>query len=162
MAKHKPEICTIRDDHNRLLAGKEPQVYRDDGRHDNKATRHLVHQYRTTAYTHADPVVADGIKGTDSRRHHTYHNAIAIAGIERENTHHTSHRNQRKKELPTRKALLEDHRLEQSRKESYQREADDTNRHVRGLDATIEQNPVQSQQGSTSAQLQEFPPADTR
>ena len=144
MAKHKPEIGTSRNDHDRLLAGKEPQVHRDDGRHDNKTTRHLIHQYRTTAYTHADLLVADGIEGTDCRRHHANHNAIAITGVERENTHHASHRNQREEELRARKAFLEDYRLEQSRKEPYQREADDTNRHVRGLDATVKQYPVQT------------------
>ena len=66
MAEHKPEVGTIWDDHDGLLAGEEPEINGDNGRYDDEAARHLVHQHGTAADSHADLLVADGIEGADS------------------------------------------------------------------------------------------------
>ena len=144
MTEHEPEVSAIRNDDNRLLAGEEPQVNGNDGRDDDQSARHLIHQYGTTADAHADLLVTDGIKGTHCGGSNTYGDAIAIAGIEREDAEHTRYGNQREEEFEGRKALLEDNGLEERRKEAYQRETDNTNRHIRGLDAAIEQYPVET------------------
>ena len=66
VTEHEPKIRIFRNDYNRLMTGKEPKIYWDDGRYDDEATRHLIHQHHTTANTHADFLIADGIKSTDS------------------------------------------------------------------------------------------------
>ena len=67
VAEHEPEVRALRDDHNGLLAWKETEINGDDGRYDDEAARHLIHQHRTTTNVHAGLLVADGIEGTDSR-----------------------------------------------------------------------------------------------
>ena len=53
-------------------------------------------------------------------------------------------------------------RLEKGRKKPYEREADDANGDIRGLDAAIEQHPVETQQSPTATKLQKLSPAHTR
>ena len=65
VAEHQPKVRTFRDDCDRLLAGEEPQINGDDGRDDDEAARHLIHQHRAAANPHAGLLVADGIEGAD-------------------------------------------------------------------------------------------------
>ena len=118
VTEHEPEIRAFRDNYDRLLDGEKQEIDGDDGRYDDEATRHLVHQHRPASDTNAGLLVADGIEGADCRRGHTNHDAITIAGIKREDTKYTSYRNQRKEQFKSRKALFEDHWLEESREES--------------------------------------------
>ena len=67
VTEHEPEIRAFRDDHNGLLAGKEAEIDGDDGRYDDEATRHLVHQHCPASDTYAGLLVADGIEGADGR-----------------------------------------------------------------------------------------------
>ena len=162
MTEHEPEIGAIGNDDNGLLAGKEPQVNGNDGRNDDQSTRHLIHQYGTTADAHADLFVTDGVEGTHCGGSNAYGDAIAIAGVEREDAEHTRYGNQREEEFEDRKALLEDDGLEEGCKETYQRETNDTNGYIRGLDAAVEQYPVEAQQGTTATELQELLPPHSR
>ena len=63
MAEHEPEIRTLGHDDDGLLTGKEKEIDGDDGRHKNESSRHLIHQHRPTAHTHAHFLVADGVEG---------------------------------------------------------------------------------------------------
>ena len=67
VTEHEPEIRAFRDDHNRLLAGEKQEIDGDDGRYDDEATRHLVHQHCPASDTNAGLLVADGIEGADGR-----------------------------------------------------------------------------------------------
>ena len=162
VAEHEPEIRALGHNDDRLLAGKEKEIDGDDGRYQHEPSRHLVHQHRPTAHTHARFLVADGIEGTDGRRDNTNGNTIAVAGIKREDAQHTCDGNQRKQQFEPGESSLEDKRLKESREEAYQRETNDTDRDIRGLNATIEQNPVESQQCSTATKLQELAPPYSR
>ena len=57
---------------------------------------------------------------------------------------------------------MEYHWLENGREESHQCKADHTYGHVAGLDGTVEQHPVKSQQGTAARYLEKLLPANTR
>ena len=142
-----------------LLAGEEQQIEGDDGRHGDQSSRHLVHQHRAAAHPHADFLVADGINGTYCRRDHTDADAVAIARIEREDAKHTDNGDERKEQFEPRKPFLQQQRLEESRKEPDEREADYADGNIGRLDGAIEKNPVGAQQSTATAKLQEFAPS---
>ena len=153
MTEHEPEIGAIGNDDNGLLAGKEPQVNGNDGRDDDQSTRHLIHQYGTTADAHADLFVTDGVEGTHCGGSNAYGDAIAIAGVEREDAEHSHDGNQREQKLCPRYSAPVDEWLEECREESDERKANNSDGNIRGLDAAVEQQPVDSQQGSAAAKV---------
>ena len=159
MTEHEPEVGAFGQHDDGLLTGEDEQIGGNDGRYHDEAARHLIHQHGAASHAYAGFLVADGIEGTDSRRDDADDDAVAIAGIERKDAEHAHHGDKREEYLDPRDAALVDERLEDGSEKADEREADNADRHVGGLDAAVEQHPVNAEQRTAAAELQELFPA---
>ena len=120
VAEHEPHVGTLGHNHHGLLTGEEPQVDGDDGGDSQQAARHLRHEHIAAAHAHRGPFVEDDVEGTHQRRHDANHDAVAIAGIEREDAEHASDRDERQQQLGPGELALQNERFADGGEEAYE------------------------------------------
>ena len=66
MAEHEPQVGAFGNDENGLLAGEDTEIERGYEADSYESARHLIHQHRAAAHTHAGLLVTNGIECADS------------------------------------------------------------------------------------------------
>ena len=126
--------------------GEIMEVERQDARQAQETAQHLVHQHGAGGIVHGHFLVDNGKQRSQGRRDDAHADTGPVAGVEMENQHDASHGHQAEQNLPQGNAVTVDEGLKDGGKDAHQRQADHTDGHVGGLDASIEENPVAGQQ----------------